>query len=523
MMVRLRAAPPRHRRGAERVRSRSRCLRRRERRQLRALLQVRHHRDLRRGRAGHARLRAASAASRRPSEVGRDPHAIATGRSPSAIVPMVLLVAYWFLLLAPKREEAATASKDSPSRSSACDAGRGRREHGQAREDELRGRLRARSCASARPSRRGVDMPSLVVQLDRAAAGTGIRFTQDRDGRARRRPRPRRPRPAAPADAGRARAAPRSQAGGETAQSALRAAPSRPRTTPAAQQTSRARRPSSPASARPTPRPPPRAGGGLPVGGGAGAPGRRPAAASAPGLDTVPLELEFVGNFFNLADFFHDIKRFVRVANRNVIVERPPDDDRGSEFSSDPELFPRIKAEITATVYLVPEGPGRDRRRDPVGPAPATGATPTPAGTTTPEHHRRPPRPRRRPPRRSHEELLPRPLAGPPREAALAGRRAARRWRWSPSRSCSRSRPRSPAAAPVARGAQRTGAKEPRRSPSVKLANAGERAPRSTPSTRATRSARRRASSRKQTTAGASTNARSEPAAGNTSGGSTLG
>ena len=41
---------------------------------------------------------------------------------------------------------------------------------------------------------------------------------------------------------------------------------------------------------------------------------RRRGGGAPAGLETVPLELEFVGDFFNLADFFHDMKRFVRVA-----------------------------------------------------------------------------------------------------------------------------------------------------------------------------------------------------------------
>src|SRR4029453_18480270 len=58
-------------------------------------------------------------------------------------------------------------------------------------------------------------------------------------------------------------------------------------------------------------------GSGLPIGGGAATPGATPAGGSPPALDSVPLELEFVGNFFNLADFFHDVKRFFRVATHN--------------------------------------------------------------------------------------------------------------------------------------------------------------------------------------------------------------
>ena len=118
-------------------------------------------------------------------------------------------------------------------------------------------------------------------------------------------------------------------------------------------------------------------------------------AGTAPaGLETVPLELEFVGNFFNLADFFHDIKRFVRVANKNVVVSGRLVTIEGVKFASDPELFPKITAEIKATVYLSPKAQGTTAGATPQGPAGAprparlrrarpAGTTPSPAPTAT--------------------------------------------------------------------------------------------------------------------------------------------
>ena len=107
------------------------------------------------------------------------------------------------------------------------------------------------------------------------------------------------------------------------------------------------------------------------MGGGTAAAAAQPPAATSPaGLETVPLELEFVGNFFSLADFFHDVKRFVRVANENVVVSGRLITIEGVSFSSDTELFPRVKAEIKATVYLSPKARGRrPPARRPPGPA----------------------------------------------------------------------------------------------------------------------------------------------------------
>src|SRR6185295_18071424 len=94
---------------------------------------------------------------------------------------------------------------------------------------------------------------------------------------------------------------------------------------------------------------------------------------SPTGDDTVPLELQFDGDFFNLAGFFHDVKRFVSTASNNVAVSGRLITIEGIRWSSDEELFPKIKAEITATIYLAPKTQGA-----------TAGATPTGPSTTTP-------------------------------------------------------------------------------------------------------------------------------------------
>ena len=106
------------------------------------------------------------------------------------------------------------------------------------------------------------------------------------------------------------------------------------------------------------------------------APGATTAAPA--GLETVPLELEFVGNFFNLADFFHHVKRFVRVANSNVAVSGRLITVEGVRWSSDAEIFPLLRAEIKATIYLSPKVAGRNCRRD---------AQPGPPDHNAGEHH----------------------------------------------------------------------------------------------------------------------------------------
>jgi hypothetical protein len=122
------------------------------------------------------------------------------------------------------------------------------------------------------------------------------------------------------------------------------------------------------------------------VGGAAGGPSTVVGGAAAPpaALETVPLQLEFVGDFFRLADFFHDVKRLVNVVNTNVIVNGRLVTVETVKFSSDPELFPRIKAELGATIYLSPKAQGATAGATPQGPAAdVPPAETTPAGTGT--------------------------------------------------------------------------------------------------------------------------------------------
>jgi Tfp pilus assembly protein PilO len=320
-----------------------------------------------------------------------------------ALVPIIVLAAYWFLLLAPKREEATTAKTElaeqqdrlASARAVASQASGDKTSFAADYGEIVR-------LGKAIPSR--VDMPSLLVQLDRAARGTGIQFTKittgDRQTVAAAAPAaapgatpaapgttpaapgttpaapgttPAAPgtTPAAPATPAAAGGAPAQSAPGTATESANNTAATANQASTAAEQSGVA-----PADAQTSTS----SGGGLPVGGAAGTTtGTDPAAPSAPGLETVPLELEFVGDFFRLADFFHDVKRFVHVVSTDVVVNGRLVTIEGVNFLSDPTIFPRIKAELKATIYLSPLAQGTTAGATPQGPATAT---PTPAGTT---------------------------------------------------------------------------------------------------------------------------------------------
>jgi hypothetical protein len=295
------------------------------------------------------------------------------------LVPLLLIAAYWFLLLTPKREEATAASAKLTQEQDRLEAARSAAGSAGDAEDGFEASYATivRLGKAIPPT---VDMPSLLVQLEAAAEGTGIRFNTISAGE-RTAVTPAAPAESAPAEGGDTATTPAAEAGGAPAQtapggaveSANNAAQTSDQQNAAAEQSGVDATTST--SARD---------GGLPVGGGAADGTAAPTAASPPaGLETVPLTLQFEGNFFKLADFFHELKRFVRVANDDVLVSGRLVSVDSVSWASDLENFPRIRADVTATIYLSPLAQGVTAGATPTGPAPTTTpATTTPAAPT---------------------------------------------------------------------------------------------------------------------------------------------
>jgi hypothetical protein len=273
-----------------------------------------------------------------------------------ALIPIVLILAYWFLLLAPKREE---ASKIKANLAQA----QGLRDTAQQKASQLAGAKRSFAADYATVIRLGksiptsVDMPSLLVQLDRAARGTGIKFTNIKAGT-------RLASPTAPAAAA-------TPPGGATGPTAPGAAPAQSGPGKSAQTASSAIATANGSNAA--------SGGAAAPAGATGAPAAP--GTGAPGLETVPLDFEFRGSFFHLADFFHRMKRFVRVANNRIVVRGRLLTIDSFSFDSS-EAFPMIKAQVSATVYLAPKAQGVDAGASPQGPAAAAGGSAQPASAT---------------------------------------------------------------------------------------------------------------------------------------------
>ena len=97
------------------------------------------------------------------------------------LVPLVLAAAYWFLLFSPKREEASKLGDELAQAESA-------RDDAVARADAVSSAKGGFAADFAEVLRIGkaipstVDMPSLLVQLDKAATGTSIGFNSIKVG-----------------------------------------------------------------------------------------------------------------------------------------------------------------------------------------------------------------------------------------------------------------------------------------------------------------------------------------------------
>jgi hypothetical protein len=92
----------------------------------------------------------------------------------------------------------------------------------------------------------------------------------------------------------------------------------------------------------------------------------QPSPVAATGLDAIPVELTFDGRFFALADLFHSLQHFVRMADGRLQVHGRL--IRVDKFSFDSGSFPNITAHINATIYAAPADEGPTGGASPAGP-----------------------------------------------------------------------------------------------------------------------------------------------------------
>jgi hypothetical protein len=105
------------------------------------------------------------------------------------------------------------------------------------------------------------------------------------------------------------------------------------------------------------------------------------------GFSAMPFTFSFRGNFFNLGDFLRRVDKFVSVRRQSLdVTGRLMVLNSISLMPDAAEGFPKIRAQITATTYVLPAAQGLTAGANPQAPAGAAttpGAT-TPAPTTNP-------------------------------------------------------------------------------------------------------------------------------------------
>ena len=94
----------------------------------------------------------------------------------------------------------------------------------------------------------------------------------------------------------------------------------------------------------------------------------------------MPFTFSFRGTFGNLSHFFARMERFVTLRNERMNVTGRLLRLETLDLQVDQTGFPRIRAQIGASSYLVPPTQGVTAGATPLGPAATPAATPAPAG-----------------------------------------------------------------------------------------------------------------------------------------------
>jgi hypothetical protein len=218
----------------------------------------------------------------------------------AVVATAAALGAFWFLALAPKRDEAAKLQKDIAAKQSELSTAKATLAGYQKSRDNYKANY-ATVVRLGKAVPEDDDVRSLVVQLDSAAGGTGVDFRTI-------------------------------QVGGGNG--------------PAAGDLTAAKGPGSP---------PPGA-----------------VAVGAAGFSAMPFTFSFRGSFGNLSQFFTRLERFVTLRNERMNVTGRLLRLESVDLQVDQTGFPRIRAQIGASSYLVPSTQGLTAGATPQGPAATT-------------------------------------------------------------------------------------------------------------------------------------------------------
>ena len=278
------------------------------------------------------------------------------------LVPLILVAAYWFLVLAPKRAESQKISQQLATAQQARDSA-------QQQVAQLTGAKSSFPEDYATVVRLGkavpttLDMPSLLVQLDRAARGTGIEIDDFKPGAVT---------PAGGASSG-VSGGSSSPVGGGNNPAAAGAPPAQGFPAEQAQKAGQGVQKANETNQANAEK--------------SASVGADPAAGagtSAPGLVSVPVNFTTTGTYFGLADFLHRMKRFVRVVNDQIVVRGRLMTVESFSFQRTEPDSPILKADVVATIYLSPADEGATAGASAQGPGTAAGASSPSAPSSSP-------------------------------------------------------------------------------------------------------------------------------------------
>ena len=274
-----------------------------------------------------------------------------------SVLVIGLLVGFWLLVLGPKRQDASSLKDDVSDLQSQLD---------QAQESAAAGEQAKKSfpvdyrklVVLGKAVPKDADQSSLLVQLQKLADRSGVEFqsidlSESSSSSTSSSTATTAPESSAPSES-------TSSSGSESSSSSTETSSATPAAEPVAAATE--------ASAAT-----------LPIG----------ASVGPAGLPVMPYQLNFVGGFFQIADFMKRVDSMVRTRDDGVVVDGrlltvdaftlSPVLDEGSSTT-----VPTLTAELSVTTYLTPAEQGATAGATPGGPAPTTStpATATPASST---------------------------------------------------------------------------------------------------------------------------------------------
>lgn len=302
------------------------------------------------------------------------------------LVPLALLVGMYFLVLKPKLAEVSAAGEELTSQEQRRDAALDKvRQLESAKTSFAADYAEVVRLGKAIPS--DADLPSLLVQLDKAAGGSDVDFDTVRVGE-RGAGAAGGAQPASGGSGGSGGSQPNAASGGAPAQSgpgqAAEGANETKDDADAKSAESEQQGEGSDGASEGGDSSSSEGGdsSSAPSGGAAapGGPGASGGASAVPGLETVPLEFEFKGSFFDLVKLTHRVKRFVHLANDKLKVSGRLITIDSLTFKTDEDDPGKLDAELSATVYLTPAAQGVAAGASPQGPA---GATPAATGAAS--------------------------------------------------------------------------------------------------------------------------------------------